>query len=74
MQQSLLREVSEVTAHLDNHDMKQVKGLEDRLFSLEQIIHQAKLTVQEQKDMAQVRGEVMLCYLYFPMFSRYLKR
>ena len=45
--QSLLEDLS-------NLNMKEVKGLEDRLYGLEQLMYGTRKLVQEQKDMAQV--------------------
>lgn len=39
---------------VQNDNMKEVKGLEDRLYGLDQIISGARKIVQEQGDLAQV--------------------
>jgi len=39
---------------VDNPSMKEVKGLEDRLSGLEQLMHSASRIVDEQREMAQV--------------------
>lgn len=36
--------------------MKAIKGLEDRLYALDQMIASCKKLVNEQKELAQVRG------------------
>lgn len=39
--------------HAENTEMKEVKGLGDRLYGLEQLMLEAKRYVQEQCDLAQ---------------------
>ena len=54
MKESLLTEAQTLLDAIDNPSMKEVKGLEDRLYGLEQLMFGAKKIVQEQGDMAQV--------------------
>jgi hypothetical protein len=49
----LMREVA-------NDSMKEVKGLEDRLYGLDQLIYSGRKLVQEQADLAKVS---QYCYL-----------
>ena len=51
---SLLSEVSSLLDAIHNQNMKEVKGLEDRLYGLEQLLIGARKLLQEQDDMAQV--------------------
>ena len=53
-QQELEAEVVKVLQAVDNPEMKEVKGLEDRLQGLELLINSAKKIVQEQAAIAQV--------------------
>lgn len=41
-------------AKLDNQNMKAIKGLEDRLYALDQMIASCSRLVNEQKELAQV--------------------
>ena len=52
--ESLEVEVEGILEAINNPSMKEVKGLEDRLFGLEQLMYGAHKLVQEQGDMAQV--------------------
>ena len=52
----LIEEVHGVLENVNNPNMKEVKGLEDRLFKLEQLMFSARKLVQEQADMSQVSG------------------
>ncbi len=52
---ALETEVTALFEAINNPSMKEVKGLEDRLFGLEQLLFGAKKIVGEQTDMAQVR-------------------
>lgn len=51
---TLTKEVQEMFTQVDNPSMKEVKGIEDRLYGLDQILSSGKRVVQEQGDMAQV--------------------
>ena len=51
---SLENEVTKILGVVDNPSMKEVKGLEDRLSGLEQLMYGATKIVQEQGDMAKV--------------------
>lgn len=43
--------------------MKAIKGLEDRLYALDQMIASCKKLVNEQKELAQVREfHTVICY------------
>ena len=63
---SLLSEVSSLLDAIHNQNMKEVKGLEDRLYGLEQLLIGARKLLQEQDDMAQVgAGKRLLHYWPF---------
>lgn len=47
------QDVNATLEAVNNQNMKEVKGLGDRLFGLEQLMSEAKKIVQEQADMAQ---------------------
>ncbi|KAM9789197.1 RB1-inducible coiled-coil protein 1 [Neosynchiropus ocellatus] len=51
--QPFLADCSEKIAKLDNQNMKSIKGLEDRLYALDQMIASSKKLVNEQKELAQ---------------------
>ena len=55
----LHEEAEKVVQALQNPNMKTVKGLENRLETLEQLVHNARSVVQEQKDMAQVNNQAV---------------
>ncbi|XP_077375643.1 RB1-inducible coiled-coil protein 1 [Festucalex cinctus] len=48
-----LAECRDTIAKLDNQNMKAIKGLEDRLYALDQMIASCKKLVNEQKELAQ---------------------
>lgn len=48
--------------------MKAIKGLEDRLYALDQMIASCSRLVNEQKELAQVS---VRCISYFGLCSRY---
>ncbi|XP_072111031.1 RB1-inducible coiled-coil protein 1 isoform X1 [Mobula birostris] len=48
-----LTECRETIAKLDNQNMKAIKGLEDRLYALDQMIASCNRLVNEQKELAQ---------------------
>ncbi|XP_061175133.1 RB1-inducible coiled-coil protein 1-like [Saccostrea echinata] len=50
---NLMSEVMDTFKQVENPSMKEVKGIEDRLYGLDQILNGAKKTVQEQSDLAQ---------------------
>lgn len=54
--QPFLAECRDTIAKLDNQNMKSIKGLEDRLYALDQMIASCKKLVNEQKELAQVVG------------------
>ena len=54
VKESLLTEAQTLLDAINNPSMKEVKGLEDRLYGLEQLMFGAKKIVQEQGEMAQV--------------------
>jgi len=54
LRESLSAEISSLLLTVDNPSMKEVKGLEDRLSGLEQLMHGASKIVDEQREMAQV--------------------
>ena len=47
-------ECRQTIAKLDNQNMKAIKGLEDRLYALDQMIASCGRLVNEQKELAQV--------------------
>ncbi|KAG7525511.1 hypothetical protein JOB18_027713 [Solea senegalensis] len=51
--QPFLADCSETIAKLDNQNMKSIKGLEDRLYALDQMIEICNKLVNEQKELAQ---------------------
>ncbi|XP_028987856.1 RB1-inducible coiled-coil protein 1 isoform X2 [Betta splendens] len=51
--QPFLTECRDTIAKLDNQNMKAIKGLEDRLYALDQMIASCKKLVNEQKELAQ---------------------
>ncbi|TRY60599.1 hypothetical protein DNTS_007563 [Danionella cerebrum] len=51
--QPFLTECRETITKLDNQNMKAIKGLEDRLYALDQMIASCKKLVNEQKELAQ---------------------
>ncbi|KAF6727387.1 RB1-inducible coiled-coil protein 1 [Oryzias melastigma] len=51
--QPFLGDCCETIAKLDNQNMKAIKGLEDRLYALDQMIASCKKLVNEQKELAQ---------------------
>uniref|UniRef100_A0A8C8DUC7 RB1-inducible coiled-coil protein 1 n=1 Tax=Oryzias sinensis TaxID=183150 RepID=A0A8C8DUC7_9TELE len=51
--QPFLADCCETIAKLDNQNMKAIKGLEDRLYALDQMIASCKKLVNEQKELAQ---------------------
>lgn len=53
--QSLKTEVGQVLRHTNRADMKEIKGLEERLCGLEQLMVETKKIVQEQSDLTQVQ-------------------
>ncbi|XP_044148650.1 RB1-inducible coiled-coil protein 1 isoform X2 [Bufo gargarizans] len=51
--QSFMAECRQNVAKLDNQNMKAIKGLEDRLYALDQMIASCSRLVNEQKELAQ---------------------
>ncbi|XP_028328227.1 RB1-inducible coiled-coil protein 1 [Gouania willdenowi] len=51
--QPFLSDCRDTIAKLDNQNMKAIKGLEDRLYALDQMIASCKKLVNEQKELAQ---------------------
>jgi RB1-inducible coiled-coil protein 1 len=54
IQDDLEEEVKSVVESTKNASMKEVKGLEDRLYGLEQLMFGARRLIKEQSEMAQV--------------------
>jgi len=54
LRETLNAEIASLLSTVDNQSMKAVKGLEDRLSGLEQLMHGASKIVDEQREMAQV--------------------
>lgn len=48
-------EVIDIFKQVDNFSMKEVKGIEDRLYGLDQILNGVRKIVQEQSDLVQVK-------------------
>ncbi len=67
MKEGLESEVKSLIEAINNPNMKEVKGLEDRLYGLEQLLFGARKLVQEQNDMAQVFTWVTILCLKFSM-------
>ena len=63
---TLTKEVKDTFVQVNNSSMKEVKGIEDRLYGLDQILNSGRRVVQEQSDMAQVSNLVLFssinCY------------
>jgi len=57
LRESLSTEISTLLSTIDNPSMKEVKGLEDRLSGLEQLMLGARKIVDEQVEMAQVHRQ-----------------
>jgi RB1-inducible coiled-coil protein 1 len=51
--------VSQVLNHAVLTEMKEIKGLEERLYGLEQLMVETKKIVQEQSDLTQVHHHVL---------------
>ncbi|XP_035386488.1 RB1-inducible coiled-coil protein 1 isoform X1 [Electrophorus electricus] len=51
--QPFLADCQDTVTKLDNQNMKAIKGLEDRLYALDQMIASCKKLVNEQKELAQ---------------------
>ncbi|XP_064486648.1 RB1-inducible coiled-coil protein 1-like isoform X1 [Ornithodoros turicata] len=51
--ESLQGEVQAALSAADNSNMKEIKGLEERLFGLEDLMHKAQRLVQDQQELAQ---------------------
>lgn len=67
--QPFLAECRDTISKLDNQNMKAIKGLEDRLYALDQMIASCKKLVNEQKELAQVcqvNRKILKNHLYFP--------
>ena len=60
--ESLKSEVQQTVEAVNNPSMKEVKGLEDRLYGLDQFMCGAKKLVKEQLDMATVRFSFSLYF------------
>jgi len=58
VKETLTSEVVETFKQVDNASMKEVKGLEDRLYTLDQLMSGARKIVLEQSDMSQVNINV----------------
>ncbi|KAI8499302.1 reticulophagy [Branchiostoma belcheri] len=55
--QGLMTECNNILSSLNNPQMKEIKGLEDRLYGLEQLMAGTRKIVQEQGDMAQINRD-----------------
>lgn len=70
--QPFLADCRDTIAKLDNQNMKAIKGLEDRLYALDQMIASCKKLVNEQKELAQVckvkRRTLLNDFLYLLFF------
>lgn len=53
MFKALQAEIQNILLMIDNQEMKEVKGIGDRLFGLDKLLSSAKKYVQEQTDLAQ---------------------
>lgn len=62
MFQMLKEEIKHILKMIDNPEMKEVKGIGDRLFTLDQLLSTARKLVQEQSDLAQSFQQV--CFFY----------
>lgn len=51
--EELSKEVKSITEEANNNSMKEIKGLEERLYGLEKLMCQAKKVVKDQEDLAQ---------------------
>lgn len=60
VREALQVEVQLMLESVNNQTMKEVKGLEERLYGLDQLMYEARKVVQEQGELAQVRPEVEL--------------
>lgn len=56
LEEKVKRDLQEVTDYISRTDMKEVKGLEDRLYGLDQLMSTARKLVEEQQHMTQVRN------------------
>lgn len=63
--QPFLADCRDTIAKLDNQNMKSIKGLEDRLYALDQMIASCKKLVNEQKELAQVVTKNFLLRIFF---------
>lgn len=59
---AILLDVDQTFEAVTNQNMKEVKGLEDRLYGLDQIMSGARRLVTEQKEMSQVGINHILHY------------
>ena len=59
VRESLKAEVNTLIEAINNPNMKEVKGLEDRLYGLEQLLFGARKIISEQQDMAQVSKSLL---------------
>lgn len=63
MFKALQGEIQNILQMIDNPEMKEVKGIGDRLFGLDKLLNSAKKYVQEQADLAQSFQQVC-CFLF----------
>lgn len=63
---TLRTEVAEALASACHEDMKRIKGLEERLCGLEQLMREARRIEQEQKDLAHSFMQVYFNYIFIP--------
>lgn len=66
--QPFLADCRDTIAKLDNQNMKSIKGLEDRLYALDQMIASCKKLVNEQKELAQVITKTFIKDFLFTNF------
>lgn len=60
MFKALQTEIQNIMQMIDNPEMKEVKGIGDRLYGLDQLLNSAKKYVQEQADLAQSFQQVCI--------------
>lgn len=60
---ALKTDIDQIIEDSDNVDLKEIKGLGDRLYGLEQLMVEAKRYVQEQSELAQSFLQVTFQYI-----------
>lgn len=56
-------EINKILNMINNQEMKEIKGIEDRLFGLDKLLSNARKFVQEQQDLAQSFQQVCFFFL-----------